>query len=104
MLAFDMPPPLSRDEVMKIAALANLELDAAEIDLFARQLGDILGYANQVQQVDTSGVAPTAAVVARHAADRPDAIGPCLEREEALAAAPDPALDAGLFKVPRVIG
>jgi aspartyl-tRNA(Asn)/glutamyl-tRNA(Gln) amidotransferase subunit C len=86
-----------------IAALANLELTEEELDLFARQLGEILAYAEQVQQVDTSGIAPTAAVVTRHAADRDDVVRPSLPVEEALANAPDPALDAGLFKVPRVL-
>jgi aspartyl-tRNA(Asn)/glutamyl-tRNA(Gln) amidotransferase subunit C len=104
MLASGMPSSLTRDEVAKIAALATLELDAAELDLFARQLGDILAYADQVQQIDTSGVPPTAGVVTRHAADRADVVRPSLDRDEALASAPDPALDAGLFKVPRVIG
>ncbi len=98
-----MPAPLTRVEVVKIAALAHLELDEAEIDLFARQLGDILAYADEVQQIDTAGVPPTASVVTRHAADRPDEVRPCLDRDEALANAPDAALDAGLFKVPRVI-
>src|SRR5262245_10994196 len=104
MLAFGMPSSLTRGEVAKIAALANLELDASELDLFARQLGDILTYADQVQQIDTSGVPPTAAVVTRHAADRADALRPSLDRDEALAGAPDAAVDAGLFRVPRVIG
>ena len=104
MLAFAMPSSLTRGNVAKIAALANLELDAAELDLCARQLGDILAYADQVQQIDTSGVPPTAAVVTRHAADREDEVRPSLERDDALASAPDPALDAGFFKVPRVIG
>src|SRR5689334_21883968 len=103
MLAFGVPSSLTRDEVAKIAALANLELDAAEIERLARELGDILSYADQVQQIDTSGVPPTAAVVTRHAADRADQVRPSLDRDEALAAAPDAALDAGLFKVPRVI-
>src|SRR6202171_3701515 len=104
MLAFGMPAGFSRDQIAAIAALAHLELDASEMDLFARQLGDILAYAEVVQQIDTTGVPPTASVVARHAADRPDEVRPCLDRDEALAAAPDPALDAGLFRVPRVIG
>src|SRR5262249_61166067 len=59
MLAFAMPSSLTREQVTAVAALANLDLDPAEIDLFARQLGAILEYAEQVQQVDTSGVAPT---------------------------------------------
>jgi aspartyl-tRNA(Asn)/glutamyl-tRNA(Gln) amidotransferase subunit C len=99
-----MAAVFSRDDVAKIAALANLELDAAELDLFARQLGDILAYADEVQHIDTTGVAPTASVLTRHAADRADEVRPCLDRDEALANAPDAALDAGLFRVPRVIG
>lgn len=104
MLAFGMPAGFTRDQIAAIAALAHLELDAAETDLFARQLGDILAYAEVVQQIDTAGVPPTASVVSRHMADRPDEIRPSLDRDEALASAPDPALDAGLFRVPRVIG
>jgi aspartyl-tRNA(Asn)/glutamyl-tRNA(Gln) amidotransferase subunit C len=98
-----MPGALTRNEVAKIAALAHLELDEAELDLFARQLGEILAYADEVQRIDTTGVPPTASVVTRHAADRPDQVRPSLDREEALANAPDAALDAGLFRVPRVI-
>jgi aspartyl-tRNA(Asn)/glutamyl-tRNA(Gln) amidotransferase subunit C len=103
MLAFGMPAGFTRDQIIALAALAQLELDAAEIDLFARQLGDILAYAEVVQQIDTTGVPPTASVLAQ-GADRPDEILPSLDRAEALAAAPDAAADAGFFKVPRVMG
>jgi aspartyl-tRNA(Asn)/glutamyl-tRNA(Gln) amidotransferase subunit C len=99
-----MRPGFTRDEVAAIAALANLELDESELDLFARQLGDILAYADEVQQADTTGVPPTATVVTRHVSDRPDAVLPCLDRDAALANAPDAAIEAGLFRVPRVIG
>lgn len=104
MLAFAMPAAFSRADVEKIAALANLELDAAELDLFARQLGDILEYATQVQAIDTTGVPPTASVVAGHGGDRADDVRPSLDRDAALANAPDANPEAGLFKVPRVIG
>jgi aspartyl-tRNA(Asn)/glutamyl-tRNA(Gln) amidotransferase subunit C len=99
-----MPAGFTRSEVEAIAALARLELEDSELDLFARQLGDILEYANQVQRIDTTGVAPTAGVVLRHAADRPDVVVPCMDRAAALANAPDGAPGAGLFRVPRVIG
>jgi len=99
-----MSSGFTREQVAAIAALANLELDTAEQDLFARQLGDILTAAEAVQAVDTTGVPPTASTVTRHAADRADQLAPCLDRDAALANAPDAALDAGLFKVPRVIG
>ncbi len=104
MLAFGMPAGFTRDQIAAIAALAHLELDAAETDLFARQLGEILAYAEVVQQIDTTGVPPTASVVARQASDRADEVRPSLDRDEALEAAPDPARDAGFFRVPRVIG
>ena len=104
MLAFDMPALFTRDDVARIAALAHLELDPSEMDLFARQFGEFLSYAEAVQQVDTTGIAPTASVLARHAADRPDTPRPCLDRDAALANAPDAAVDAGFFRVPRVIG
>jgi aspartyl-tRNA(Asn)/glutamyl-tRNA(Gln) amidotransferase subunit C len=99
-----MPAEFTRDQVAAIAALAHLELDGGELDLFARQLGDILAYADEVKQIDTTGVPPTASVVTRHASDREDEIRDSLDRDEVLASAPDAALDAGLFKVPRVIG
>ncbi len=98
-----MSAGFTRDQIAAIAALAHLELDAPEMDLFARQLGDILTYADAVQQVDTTGVPPTASLVSLHAADRLDAIRPSLDRNEALTSAPGAAVDAGFFKVPRVI-
>jgi aspartyl-tRNA(Asn)/glutamyl-tRNA(Gln) amidotransferase subunit C len=98
-----MPAGFSRSQVEAVAALANLELTEAEIELFARQLGEILDYARQVQTIDTTGVPPTASVVTA-VSERDDNVQPSLDRLSALANAPDANLDAGLFKVPRVIG
>ena len=94
----------TREQVLAVASLANLDLDANEIELFARQLGEILAYADEVQQVDTRSVPPTASVLARYPADRPDEVRSSLAPEAALANAPDPAAGARLFRVPRVIG
>ena len=99
-----MPAGFSRAQVQAVAALAHLELDEAEIELFARQLGDILDYAEQVRQIDTTGIPPTASVVTRYPADRSDLVEPSLDRAQALANAPDGSPEVGLFKVPRVIG
>jgi aspartyl-tRNA(Asn)/glutamyl-tRNA(Gln) amidotransferase subunit C len=103
MLAFPMPSTFTGDDIAGIAALANLELNPGEVELFARQLSEILAYAEHVQQVDTSGIPPTAAGVTRHTADREDIASLSLPLEEALANAPDPAVEVGLFKVPRVL-
>ena len=94
----------SRDEVEKIAALANLALDDAELDLFARQLGAILAYATEVQRVDTTGVPPTSSVALESTSDRGDELAPSLDRDTVLEQAPNANVDAGFFRVPRVIG
>ena len=98
-----MSASLSRQDVLRIAELARLALTPDEVELFARQLGDILGYVEQIRSVDTSGVAPTAHVLTRPL-ERPDTPQPTLARSEALAGAPEAAREAGLFKVPRVLG
>ena len=107
MLAFAMPTAMTREQVAAIAALAHLQLEEAELDLFGRQLGDILEYANQVQQIDTTGVPPTASLVSRQTVDRADAARASLDIADTLANAPDAdraRLEGGFFKVPRVIG
>ena len=98
-----MSTTLTIEDVERIAALAHLELTADEKQLFTRQLADILAYAEQVQAVDTTGVAATAHVNA-HGVERDDEPKPSLTVSEALANAPDAAPGAGLFRVPRVIG
>jgi aspartyl-tRNA(Asn)/glutamyl-tRNA(Gln) amidotransferase subunit C len=98
-----MSGALSKAEVLRIAELARLALTPDEVELFTRQLADILGYVEQIQALDTSGVAPTSHV--RHQPiERADIPHLSLPREAALANAPDAATEAGLFKVPRVIG
>ena len=90
-------------DVERIAALARLELTEDEKQLFTRQLADILSYAEQLQAVDTTGVPATAHVHVSER-DREDAPRPSLPTADALANAPDAEPDAGLFRVPRVIG
>ncbi len=126
MLASAMPSEITRERIAAIAALANLELDPSELELFARQLGDVLAYADEVLQVDTTGVPPTAAVSAESRDEMPPSLAlgmppsvavgtaPCLEREdevrpsldvqEVLANAPDALPPTGFFRVPRVLG
>lgn len=99
-----MPQRLTRSDVERIATLARLELSDAEKDLFVRQLTEVLEYAEQIQAIDTTGVPPTSQVIAKQPADREDVPQPGLTNAEALANAPDPSPQAGLFRVPRVIG
>jgi aspartyl-tRNA(Asn)/glutamyl-tRNA(Gln) amidotransferase subunit C len=98
-----MATVLSPADVDRIAALARLELTDEERTRFATQLSAILGYADQVQQADTSGVSadPSTLPVARL---RDDDLAPSLDRGEVLGQAPAADRTAGLFKVPRVLG
>jgi aspartyl-tRNA(Asn)/glutamyl-tRNA(Gln) amidotransferase subunit C len=98
-----MSAELTVADVERVAALAHIELTDEEKQLFTRQLADVLHYAEQIQAVDTTGVPATAHVNAAQR-ERDDVLTPSLSAEEAIAAAPDGALEAGLFRVPRVIG
>jgi aspartyl-tRNA(Asn)/glutamyl-tRNA(Gln) amidotransferase subunit C len=94
----------TRDQVSAVAALANLELSSDELDRFTRQLGDVLSAVAELQQLDTTGVPPTAAIAPAESIERADEPQPCLDRDAVLRSAPDPDLGQGFFKVPRVIG
>jgi aspartyl-tRNA(Asn)/glutamyl-tRNA(Gln) amidotransferase subunit C len=99
-----MADPLTAADVDRVAALAQLELTDQERRTFVGQLNEILGYAQQIQALDTTGVEATSHVLAGHSADRADELRPSLPMREALEAAPDAAPEAGLFRVPRVMG
>lgn len=83
-----------------VARLAHLSLTPEERALFARQLDQIIAYAESIQQIDTEAVEPMSHARGTEAF-REDSPRPGLERERVLTAAPDAA--DGLFRVPRVI-
>ena len=99
-----MAATLTIADVERVAALAQIELTADEKTLFTRQLADILHYAEQIQALDTHDVPATAHVRPADDAEREDQPRPSLAVADALLNAPDGAPDAGLFRVPRVIG
>jgi len=98
-----MASRLTRAEVLRVAALARLELTDAEVDLFTGQLADILTYAGDIQRIDTSGVEPTSHALTTAGAWREDEPIASLNRDDVLAGAPEPAPAAGLFTVPKVL-
>jgi aspartyl-tRNA(Asn)/glutamyl-tRNA(Gln) amidotransferase subunit C len=91
-------------DIDRVAHLATLALSDDERTLFARQLGDILTYVEQLRSLDTSGIPPTSHPLGRLGSMRDDEQRPSLPRDQVLTQAPEPAADAGLFKVPRVLG
>lgn len=99
-----MASRLGQDDVDRVATLARLALTPAEREQFARQLTDVLGYVEQVQQVDTTGIPATSHPLWADSAWRDDVPKASLRTSEALANAPDASKEAGLFRVPKVIG
>jgi aspartyl-tRNA(Asn)/glutamyl-tRNA(Gln) amidotransferase subunit C len=92
---------VTTDTVDHVARLAHVSLTAEERTTFARQLDEILAYAESIQSLDTANVPPMSHAGSGEAF-REDVAARSLDRERALAAAPDPA--DKLFRVPRVLG
>ncbi len=92
---------ITRAEVEHVARLARLELTEDEKERMTAQLDAILGYVDKLNALDTSQVEPTTTVIPMVSVMRDDVVRPSLDREEALANAPDRA-DA-FFRVPRII-
>ncbi len=92
---------LSRDEVLKVALLGRLKLSEAELEKFTTQLNQIVGYVEQLQQLDTEDVEPMAHPLPIHNVFRADEVKPSLEIDSALANAPK--RDPEFYLVPPVL-
>ena len=95
---------MDHDGITRLAALAKLDLSAAERETFASQITAILAYVDQIQAVDTTSAADTSHPLPMNAAWRDDVPVPSLTTAESLANAPDADPSVGLFRVPKVIG
>jgi aspartyl-tRNA(Asn)/glutamyl-tRNA(Gln) amidotransferase subunit C len=94
------------DTVRKIASLARIAMRADEVDAMVPELNNILGWIEQLGEVDTKGVAPMTAVIANTLRLREDVVDADPQtgggvREKVLANAPAP--EHGFFGVPKVI-
>lgn len=89
---------IDRDQVLHVAKLARLELSDEEVSNMAAELSGILEHVDRISELDLEGVEPTSHVVALLNVLRADEPRKSLDRDEALAGAPDPA--DGAFRVP----
>ena len=107
---------ISREDVLRVAELAHLELTPEEIELYRGQLDEILNYINKLQQLDVTNVEPMTQMsfdTAEPAASsspsprepdsdlREDSLRPCHIADAVLEQAPDAAKP--FFRVPKVI-
>ena len=89
---------IDREQVLHVARLARLELTEDEVDRMTDELSGILDHVETISELDLDGVAPTTHVIDLVNVLRPDEVTPSLDREQALAGAPDP--DGDSFRVP----
>ncbi len=87
-------------DVEHVAKLARLELTEEEKELYTKQLGDVLKYVDQMNEVDTSNVKPMAQVVDIVNVMREDKVVYEQTKEELMANAPEE--ENGFFKVPKI--
>jgi aspartyl-tRNA(Asn)/glutamyl-tRNA(Gln) amidotransferase subunit C len=93
---------LKEDDIRKLALLARLELSDAEVRTLGPQVQGILAFVEQLAAVDTSGVEPMTTALDVDNRWRPDQNVPSLDRDRALANAPQ--RDDQFFLVPPVLG
>lgn len=87
--------------VRRIARLARIAVSDAEVEALAPELNNILGWVEQLQEVDVSGVEPMTAVIPNRQRLRDDEVKDGGIRDQVLANAP--AAEHGFFGVPKVI-
>jgi aspartyl-tRNA(Asn)/glutamyl-tRNA(Gln) amidotransferase subunit C len=103
---------ISREDVLRVAELAHLELAPGEVEMYRSQLDEILNYIGKLQQLDVTDVEPMiqmssandAAPASNQSVEldlREDVVGPCDVADAILEQAPDAVKP--FFRVPKVI-
>ena len=96
-----MGSSLDEAAVRHVAHLARLKITDAEAALFASQLSKVLEYVEQLNELDTKDVAPTAHALPLSNVFRDDVVRPCWTPDQALHNAPN--RHEGFFRVPKVL-
>ena len=87
--------------VRHIAKLARIAVSDREVDALVPELNNILGWVEQLQEVDVEGIEPMTAVIPNHLRMREDIVTDGGRRDDVLANAP--VAEHGFFAVPKVI-
>ena len=92
---------ITTDDVLKVAQLARLKLPEGEVQAYTSQLEKILGYFQQLEEVDTTNVLPTTRAVEVVNVVRDDDMTTTNVREELLDQAPQ--REGDFFRVPKIL-
>ena len=93
--------PLNREDVRRISFLARIRIDDTELDSLSVELNNIIGWIEQLSEVDTHGVAPMTSVADMKMAKRTDSVTDGDVLEKVLTNAPDRVGD--FYAVPKVV-
>lgn len=93
---------IDRETVLNVAKLSKLELTEEEVEVFSKQLGDILRFIEKLNELNTEDVEPFYELINQATPLREDTPKESLSQEEALKNAPQK--EDGFFVVPRVVG
>jgi aspartyl-tRNA(Asn)/glutamyl-tRNA(Gln) amidotransferase subunit C len=94
-------PMLTKEEIVKIAALARIELTESEVEKFQKDLSAVLEYVDALQKVDTTGLEIVSQVTGLENVQRPDVAVSADNREEILKNAPE--IKDGYYKVKAIL-
>ena len=92
---------LTRDDVKKVASLSKLRMNDDQLDKLAPEINKILGFIEQLGEVDTDNVEPLANVARKTLELRPDVVNDGNCQRQVLANAPDSV--EGYFAVSKVV-
>lgn len=92
---------VSLDEVRHLAALSEIQLSDSELESLTTDIDNIVGYINQLDELDTDQVEPTFQLTGLQNVWRDDKIEPQLSREKLLNLAPD--TEDNQVEVPKVL-
>lgn len=91
---------ISTDDVKHVAKLARLELTEEETEKYSKQLGDILKYVEQMNELDTTGVEPMPHAIPVYNVMREDVVKYEQTKDELMSNAPFE--EDGFFRVPKI--
>ena len=94
--------PITAADVAKVARLARLDIDDAQVEHFTEQLGKVMGHFSDIDALDLSSVEPMTQPYPLVNVMREDVEMPTLDTDEVLAAAP--AAEERRFRVPPIVG
>ena len=92
---------INAEDVRKVSQLARLDLPEEQIELYAIQLEQILGYVAQLEIIDTTDVPPTTRAVEVFNVTREDSVKETMIRDELLDLAPQ--REGDFFRVPKIL-